>query len=161
MEESELQINLIKRRRKWKCITNFYEKGESESVLQTFLKIGESIEKSETFPAGQEEQCAGTHHSEIKDTRDTTSRELLIKSICWMNTKFEINAILSRERNAVSFTVKVLGLWHFPCNDVFLFWTLFLGMMSSFPDHSLVCPSLWLAHLTHFCKGWARKAKVT
>ena len=42
---------------------------ESESVLQTFLKIGESKDKSETFPAGQEEQCASTHHSEIKDSR--------------------------------------------------------------------------------------------
>ena len=45
-------------------------KGESESALQTFLKIGESEDKSETFPAEQEEQCAGIHHSEIKDTRE-------------------------------------------------------------------------------------------
>ena len=58
------------------------KKLDSESALQTFLKIGESKDKSETFPAGQEEQCAGTHHSEIKDTRETTSRELLIRSIC-------------------------------------------------------------------------------
>ena len=42
------------------------KKLDSESALQTFLKIGESKDKSETFPAGQEERCAGTHHSENK-----------------------------------------------------------------------------------------------